>query len=192
MKSWAESGRIGPPTPTLSLHRVLDARRVGSESAANVWSRLGMYIGYDLYNDTTRIGVKRRRRKMHSANCCGLLHRLHFAVPRSRGGCIGRLQEELVLTRRGVPSKKTPLRLGVERNLPKIVQPNAVWCSSNCSRSKTRRIASRNQIPIEFLRGCGVSEDPVALTPSPIESKQRHQPSLSDQFAHTQLSLFDR
>ena len=35
-------------------------------------------------------GVKHRSRKMHSANCSGLFHRLHFAVIRIRSGCIAR------------------------------------------------------------------------------------------------------
>jgi len=45
------------------------------------------------------------------------------------GGCIDRLQEELVLTRRGVPSKKTPLRVGVERNLPRVdsMKEASIW-----------------------------------------------------------------
>ena len=50
------------------------------------------------------------------------------------GGCIARPQEELVLTRRGVPSKRTPLRVGVERNLPKIVQLQRVGVDANCVR----------------------------------------------------------
>ena len=70
-------------------------------------------------------------------SCRNLLrcpHRCQFDFAETRVGCINLSRLRSMLTRRGVPSKTTPLRVGVERNPLKVVQLQRVEVGPKCGR----------------------------------------------------------
>jgi hypothetical protein len=71
-------------------------------------------------------------------SCWNLLrcpHRCQFALAETHRGCIIRSIDVIRVSRSGGTSWQTPLRLAVDSNSRRVVQPPAVWRFTNCNRS---------------------------------------------------------